>query len=109
MLCPPPGQMMIDVPVSFSLAGRYTATVGMETFVSRMTGLPPGSFWSGFVVSLSGGNSLVSPGGLPGQMGFTMAGFASSARSGANPNNPLSAIRHPNQPDNFPNGMMFLP
>jgi hypothetical protein len=36
--------MMTEAPVSFFFGGRKSDTVGIETLVSRMIGLPPGSF-----------------------------------------------------------------
>src|SRR4029079_15252239 len=109
MWCPPPGQMMTEAPVSFSFAGRYNDTVGIDTFVSRMMGFPPGSFWSGFVVSCSGGSSFVSPGALPGQIGCTRTGFSSSAFSDGSGQNTVATARHASQPtdDIFRDGMLF--
>jgi hypothetical protein len=59
MLYPPPGQMMTAAPVSLSLAGRNTESVGLLTLLMRLTPLDASIF--------SSGTGLVSPGALPGQ------------------------------------------
>src|SRR5262245_4186566 len=79
MRCPPPGQTMTAAPVSLSFSGRKMAIVGLLTFVSLMIFRSPTGLSVGLLMSVSGGSSLVSPGGFPGHRSITVGSAADTA------------------------------
>src|ERR1022692_4196481 len=67
--------MTTAAPVSLSLSGRNTVSVGCDTFVTRITGFSPGLD----SVAFSSPTSVLSPGALSGQTSMTTGLSAAAA------------------------------